>query len=456
MKGFKWSSAQEVLDISIPAAGEMTVYTLMSIFDIMMIGNYGGNSALSAVGLSNEILFSLVNIVVQFGISVGITSLTARCIGAKRMKQAEEYAASGFALGLVLSLITSGIVFLNCSQLLKFAGARGEVLTKSIAYTKISILAIFINMLVNLADSVLRGYGNTYTPFLTSVIIACLKILLDACLIFGNILPQMGIVGASIASVAAQAAGFIYVIFYLQKISPLKIRWKYIINFKKTKDIITLSLPSSMEEAAYGISRLIGTFIIMYAGTTAFAANQVANTVETISIMPGVGFGAAATTLVGIKIGEKDIKKARQYAFSCAFWAVLISMIFFIIFLSIPHILIDAFIIDTESNALDLGTACLAVGALEQPTIAISYVMAGALKGTGDTKSPFYVSLFTSWAIRLPLMFYFIYYLKYSVVCVWWITVLQWAVDALLMYLSFTKIFKSRHHFFYRQKINLN
>lgn len=453
MKSFKWNSAKEVLSMSIPAAGEMTVYTLMSIFDLMMIGNYGGNTDLSAVGLSNEILLSLVNIIVQFGISIGITSLIARSIGAKKMKQAQEYAVSGFAAGIVISIIASSIVFFNCGPFLKLAGAKGDVLLKSTVYTRISAFSIFINMLVNLADSVLRGYGNTYTPFLTSAIIACTKILLDACLIFGNILPEMGIMGAAVASVTAQAIGFIYILYYILN---LNIEWRYTVNLKKVKEVISLSFPASMEEAAYSISRLIGTFIIMYAGTSAFAANQVANTVETISIMPGVGFGAAATTLIGIKIGEKNINKARLYAYSCTFWAVLISLTFSIIFLLIPGILIDAFIIDTEKDALALGTACLAVGALEQPTIAVSYVMAGALKGAGDTKRPFYVSLFTSWAIRLPLMFYFIYYLKYSVVCVWWITALQWAIDALLMSLSFSKVFKLKGSSLYRQVINLH
>jgi multidrug resistance protein, MATE family len=86
MKCFDGSSASEALEISIPAVGEMTAYTLMSIFDTMMIGNYGGN-----LSLSGEITISIVNIFISYVISFGITSLTARCIGAKKYSLAEKF-----------------------------------------------------------------------------------------------------------------------------------------------------------------------------------------------------------------------------------------------------------------------------------------------------------------------------------------------------------------------------
>lgn len=207
----------------------------------------------------------------------------------------------------------------------------------------------------------------------------------------------------------------------------------------KVKKLFGLSIPSIMEDGAFSVSRLLCTFIIMRAGTVAFAANQIANTVESISFMPGMGFGVAATTLVGIKIGEKNYKEAKEYTYACALGAVAMMSVFAVIFLLMPSFLVNLFVGEEEIKLIYIASLCLFIGAFEQPTIALSSVFAGALKGSGDTKNPFFISLATSWLIRLPLIFYFIYILKLSIIYVWWVTVIQWGIDAILMFICFER-----------------
>lgn len=446
MKFMHSNPFSEVLEISIPAVAEMTAYTLMYIFDTMMIGNYGGNSALNAVGLSNEITASVINIFIVFGVAIGISSLVARKTGARTNNMADEYATLGFAMGITLAALISIVIFMKSYEILSITGAKDLVLINSVLYIKIFSIAMFLIMTVTLLNAILRGYGNTYTPFLVSIIVASIKILLDVCFIFGKISPELGIEGAALASVISEFIGLVYLIYFINTRAKVKIRIKYLLQlkFKRCRDLIELSLPSTLEEAAYSISRLLGTFIVMYAGTTAFVANQIANTVELISIMPVMGFGTAATTIVGIKFGENNFKKAKQYAYACTYLAVFISLLFAIVFLFLPKLLIGTFITKNENETLRLGSLCLAVGALEQPAIAIAYVMSGALKGVGDTKSPLYISIFTSWVIRLPLMFYFIHILKKSVVYVWWITALQWGIESILLYFVCKKTFNKK------------
>lgn len=435
------NTIKEVLDISLPAVGESTLYTFMSIFDTMMIGKYGGSNAVSAVGISNEILNTCVNIFIVVGISVGITSFVSRSIGAKEKSSAQEYASIGFFLGLLLSFFLCYILFKFSRDILFLAGAKGKVLDLSNSFTKITIIAIFFNMMTNVTNSILRGYGNTYTPFLIAAFITIVKLLLDVMLIFGIIVPELGIIGSAIASVCSQVAGFIAILIYFVKKSYVKIKLKYIFGLKisKMKNILLLSIPSSMEDAAFGLSRLLCTFIIMHSGNIAFASNQIANTVESISFMPGMGFGIAATTLVGIKVGEKNYKKAKEYTYVCALSAVLMMGFFSAVFLVMPGILVNLFINEEEKKIMYLASLCLFIGAFEQPSIAISTVFSSALKGAGDAKTPLIVSLASSWLIRLPLIFYFIRFLKLSVIYVWWVTVIQWGVDAMLMLIFFEK-----------------
>lgn len=432
---------KEVLNISLPAIAEAAVYTLMSMFDTMIIGNYGGNKAVSAVGISNEILNTCVTVFITIGVAIGITSFVSRSMGARDKREAEEYASIGFIIGTFLSFILCYGMFIFSKTILQIAGARGGVLTLSNTYTKITIIAIFFNMIMNIISSILRGYGNTYTPFIASLIVAALKVILDLALIFGIAAPKMGVIGAAVASVISQCIGFVYLLLFLLFKSEVKIRVRYMIKLHtdKVKNLLFLFIPSSLEEAAFSTSRLLGTFIIMRAGTIPFAANQIANTVESMSFMPGMGFGTAATTLVGMKIGEKNYRKAKEYGYACAFGAVVMMSVFGIVFLLMPGFLVDLFVNEDERKVVYLASLCLFIGAFEQPSIALSLVFSGALKGAGDAKSPFIVSLLTSWLIRVPLIFYFIRILKLSIIYVWWITVIQWTVDAILMFICFEK-----------------
>ncbi|AKA68470.1 MATE family efflux transporter [Clostridium scatologenes] len=441
------NAIKEVLDISLPAVGESTLYTFMSIFDTMMIGKYGGSIAVSVVGISNEILNTCVNIFIVVGISIGITSFVSRSIGAKEKSSAQEYASIGFFLGILISIFLCYILFKFSRNILFLAGAKGKILDLSNTFTKITVIAIFFNMITNVINSILRGYGNTYIPFLIAAFITIVKLFLDVILIFGIIVPELGIMGAAIASICSQAAGFIAVLIYFIKESHVKIKLRYIFGLKisKIRNILLLSIPSSMEDAAFGLSRLLCTFIIMHSGNTAFASNQIANTIESISFMPGMGFGVAATTLVGMKVGEKNYKKAREYTYLCAIGAVLMMGFFSAVFLIMPGILVNLFIDEEEKKIIYLASLCLFIGAFEQPSIAISTVFSSALKGAGDAKTPLIVSLMTSWIIRLPLIFYFIHFLRFSVIYVWWVTVIQWGVDAILMFILFEKKLNSRN-----------
>jgi Na+-driven multidrug efflux pump len=175
----------------------------------------------------------------------------------------------------------------------------------------------------------------------------------------------------------------------------------------------------------------------MHIGTVAFAANQITTTIESISFMPGWGFAVAATALVGQRIGAKDYKTAREYANISMVLGVGIMLLCSILFIVIPDWLISVFI--KEPETIELGRLCLMVAAIEQPFMAMSMVLGGALKGAGDTKTPFVLSVVSSWAIRIPLMYVVIYILRLNVVYVWAVTGIQWIFEGLLIWYLFNR-----------------
>lgn len=441
------STVKDVLKLALPAVGEMILYMMIYVFDTMMVGKYGGSISVSSVSLGSEIMSTFSNIFISTGISVGIASLVSRRVGAGSKDLAEEYATLGFITALVISLLMSSMFFVLSRQLFRIVGAEPSVIDLGQTYMPIASIGIAFSMVMNSLNSILRGFGNTLTPLLASVIINIINISLDYILIFGKFgVPEFGVKGAAMATTTAQVIGFLFIVWYMIYKSQIKVRLKYIkhLNINMLKDLLNLSIPSSLQEGAFGISRLLSNVFIVGLGSLAFASNQITTSIESISFMPGWGFAVAATTLVGKKVGEKDYKKAEEYAFTSIFLATLIMTFCSILFLLIPNTLVSLFIKSSETQVIKDGSYCLMVAAIEQPFLAISMVVGGILKGSGNTKTPFKVSLFSSWAIRMPLMLFFIYYLKLSVVYVWVITSIQWAVDGILILCLYKKHIKAQ------------
>ncbi|MBU3199322.1 MATE family efflux transporter [Clostridium estertheticum] len=432
-------TTNEVLNTSLPVVAEITIYTLMSIFDLMMIGRYGGNIAVSAVGLSNNLTNAFIEVFISGGFCISIVSLVSRLVGAGQYKNAEKFASLGFILGIGFCLIITIVVFFFGKELLYLLGARNEILKIGYSYIKINSVALFFFMSMRLLNSILIGYGNTFIPFICSLIVLFIKIILNYLLVFGIVFNTRGIDGSAIASTVAYLCGFVFCFYYTVFKSQVKFKPLYIFSvcFKDIKRILILAIPCSMEEAAFSISKLMCVAVIIKSGSISFASDEIANMIEGISVMPSIGFGIAVITLVGINVGKRDYKQAKKAAFNCAFYAVFMMSIFAIIFLFMPNFLVDLFVNNNEKRVAYLAGKCLAIGAAEQPFIGLSLVFAGALKGIGDVKSPFLISCFTSWIIRLPLTYYFINVLNSQVTAVWWITAFQWGVDALLMFIFF-------------------
>lgn len=431
---------RKVLKIALPAVGEMILYMLVWVVDTAYVGNYGGSVAVSAVSFSSEIIYTTLNMFVAMGIGVGITTMVAQNTGAGNRDKAEEFLSQGLIIGVILAFVLTFILGVFSEQILRFLGTTEPVLGIASEFMKIVSIGAFFNMLNGMLNSALRGTGNTIIPLAVSIIIIVIVIPLDKLLIFGLLgMPELGVKGSAIATTAGYVIGFIFLAIYYEFFSSFKLRMKYLkkLNRDYMRRIIKLAIPSGLQEGAFSISRLITISFIMFLGTTAFAANSITTQIESVSYMPGWGFAVAATALVGQRIGAKDYKTAREYAKISMFLGTGVMLICSLMFILVPDFLINIFI--KEKETIELGKLCLMVAAVEQPFMALSMVLGGALKGAGDTRTPFTLALVSSWLIRVPLMYTVIYVLHLNVVYVWVVTAIQWTFEGSAMYYMFKK-----------------
>ena len=437
-----WKIFREILYLAIPAVGEMTLYMMIWIFDTMMIGKYGGQLAVSSVGLSTEIIYSFFNIIIAVGISTALTSLVSRAIGSKDYKKAEIIANAGIKIAVVLAFIFFSLLFFVPDKILNLAGATKEMLPSATRYAKISSFSFFLLTLSSTTNGVFRGVKDTKTSLYVAGSINIVNLFLDYVLIFGNLgFPEWGITGAAVATVAGNFIGILLQWSRLKKL-PFKISLFSYVSKKDIWEIIRFAIPSGLQEANFSLSRLLGLTFILSLGTTAFAANQIGVAIEAISTMPGWGVAIACTALVGHSIGENNPNKSQEYTLYSTIIASIFMGILACFFFFIPKTLISFFINKQEIDVIRIGAICLQVAAFEQIPIAIVTVLGSYFKGIGNPKIPFYVSFFTNWFLRLPIAFYLISILRLPVYIYWIITTFQWLLESIILY------------YFYRKNIN--
>lgn len=437
-----WKIFREILYLAIPAVGEMTLYMMIWIFDTMMIGKYGGQLAVSSVGLSTEIIYSFFNIIIAVGISTALTSLVSRAIGSKDYKKAEIIANAGIKIAVVLAFIFFSLLFFVPDKILNLAGATKEMLPSATRYAKISSFSFFLLTLSSTTNGVFRGVKDTKTSLYVAGSINIVNLFLDYVLIFGNLgFPEWGITGAAVATVAGNFIGILLQWSRLKKL-PFKISLFSYVSKKDIWEIIRFAIPSGLQEANFSLSRLLGLTFILSLGTTAFAANQIGVAIEAISTMPGWGVAIACTALVGHSIGENNQNKSQEYTLYSTIIASIFMGVLAVFFFFVPKTLVSFFINKQEINVIRIGAICLQVAAFEQIPIAIVTVLGSYFKGIGNPKTPFYVSFFTNWFLRLPIAFYLISILRLPVYIYWVITTFQWSLESIILYYLYRKNIK--------------
>ncbi len=167
-----------------------------------------------------------------------------------------------------------------------------------------------------------------------------------------------------------------------------------------------IGIPVALERITLNAAQIIVTALLAGLGTAAMAANHLAVSAESISYMPAFGIATAATTLVGQAVGAGRKDLAMSFA--------KISTILGMIFMSVTGVLlfffggqiVSLFIRDTQ--VIQLGGQVLRIEAFAQPLFAASIVATGALRGAGDTKGPFLISLISMWGVRITVSALFV------------------------------------------------
>jgi putative MATE family efflux protein len=387
--------------------------------------------------IANNVGFSPEKKNTQIGFSIGSTTVISIASIAEIcfIERAEYIAGLSLSLGTILALIIGFLGIILTKTIFIAIVKDPAVIEIGTQYTRIVFTGLFFLIPQMITTSVLRAAGNTVVPMVAALVANTFNIVGDYVLIFGKFgFPALGAKGAAIATAGAQAVGFIICLIYLIKgTQGVKIRRKNLFRFHKEslKSLIDLSIPAGMSEFMNEGSRLVSSFWIARLGTVAFAANSLAVAAESISFMPGFGFAVAATTLVGQNLGAGEYDMAKIAAKKCVIYSSALMGIVGLVFYIFPFYIMRVF--SSDIGTVDLASICIRIAAFEQIPIAVGMALSGVLKGAGDTKGPYRISLITNFLVRLPLIFAIVFLIDGHIAYVWVATTLQYVVEATLM-----------------------
>ncbi len=396
-----------VLRLAWPSIVENLLQSLVQIATTAMVARLGAN-ALAGVGVSNQIM--MVGISTFFAVSTGTTVLVAYNIGAGNPREAIQAAKQSYFVGFVLSLIVAILGFYFSAPFIRLLGADQNVVAEGAKFLRIEALGTIFLVTMFISSGILRGSGDTRTPMLVTLSINFINIGVSLPLIFGlGPLPHLGVVGAACGNIAARFVGSVILVAIVWRgrrglsIAGRDGWWP---RWEPVKKLIDIGLPNMMESLFRSGGMTIFAAVIVSLGTTAYASQQVANVFWQMTLFPGFGFSTAALTLTGQSLGAGKPERAALATWvatrACTIWMTTMGIVYFVFgpWLVIPFSAGDPHIRSIAAHALK-------VLSFSMPIQAIGLVLAGSLRGAGDTRWPMFSTGLSMWLVRIPAAYIF-------------------------------------------------
>lgn len=414
-----------VLKTTGPVLIEVFLGNLFGMVDMMMLGRIAdpGEAAASiaAVGVTNQVVFLALSLVQS--LNVGATAMAARYVGAKKEDKIESVVRHVILLTQVLLVLPTLILGLSFTdEIMKFLGAHQDTLMFGRNYFKVVIIGLIFQAFNFSIYAVLRGSGDTKTPMNINLKVNLLNVVGNAVLIYGLVgFPRLGVTGAAISTSFSQMVATLMLFrLIFKKNTIIQINFKN--RFKFDKDImynlIKIGVPASLEQIAFRVGVLIFVRIVSSLGTVAFATHQICLNILSLSFTPGQAFGIAASSLTGRSLGEEDPDRAEEYIKTSGKIGAIIAAAVGVIFFFFGSFIASLYTKNPE--VIKEASQILKVMAFVQPFQSSQLIIAGGLRGAGDTVWTLIAIFFSVLIVRVALAHLFIRVLGLGLIGAWY------------------------------------
>jgi len=392
---------REILHLSLPIIGGMMSQNVLNLVDTWLVGGLGA-AALAACGLANFMNFMAVAAIT--GLSTAVQAMAARRVGEGRLAETAIPLNGGLllslAVGLPLSLLLIALVPWLFPQLVN----DPAVAEQGVPYLQWRLVAV---ALVGMNFS-FRGYWSavklTRLYLYTLLWMHALNILFSWTLIYGKFgFPALGTTGAGIGTSLAIAAGTATYFWHASRHAKGHGFLHGLPSREQIRGLLKLGMPTCIQQLLFSGGFTMLFWIVGQIGTAELAVANVLVNITLLAVLPGIGFGLAATTLVSQALGRKDPADAHRWA-----WDVYKVAAALFTALALPMLLLPAPILEfflRDPRLVEIGRLPLQLVGLGILLDGLGLVMMHALLGAGATGLVMKVSVGFQWLLFLPIAY---------------------------------------------------
>lgn len=370
-----------LVKFSLPLILSGILQQLYSWVDAFIVGNVEGEAALAAIGATGAIIgFFLM---VMTGFTGGLGILFARKYGAQETEKLSAI-LSAFLLvvgGAFLILSAAGLVL--SGAMLRLLNTPAEIFVLSERYLQISFIGIPFLAVYNVYFAALRAIGDSKAPFLAILLSSVVNLVMDVLLVA---VLRMGVVGAAIATTAAQALMTVFIICYaVKKHSVLRFtfsRDRSLVDQRMLREGLKLGIPPMIQSSVNALGNMVLQNFMNGFGTQTVAAITTAYRVDTVALLPVVHMGTAISTMAAQSDGAGDKKRIFRFFQAGTALSAVISVVLTLLVVFMGQYLVAMFGVGAEAAIIG-GDFFRRFGAF-YPIYGFCMAMRGALEGIGD------------------------------------------------------------------------
>ena len=391
---------------------------MYSVVDMYWLGNYVGTEGIAATSLAWPLVFFMMSLAI--GMSVAGTTLVSQYAGMKNILEVKKSAGQVFMLLALLAGFLAAIGILITDPLLAFMGAPEEVIVMSSPYIKIVFSSIPFMFMIMTFASILRGWGDTWTPMIISAVSVAINVVLDPFLIIGiGPFPAWGVTGAAVATFIARMVAAIvcaYLLFYGKKNLTIKLKHMKL-ELVKVKQILKIGIPASLGMSLVSFGFLIMMTFVAEFGTETLAIYGIGTRVINMVFIITGGISGAAATMIGQNLGANRVKRAGTILNT----SILITVGFLLACSVLFFVFSDQlFSIFTNDRAVIEGSKFF-MGAFGFSIMGFGIFsnVQAAYQASGRTVPNMIMGLIRLWGMRVPFSFIFAFLIGWGASGLW-------------------------------------
>jgi len=404
-----------ILALALPTIGGMTSQNILNLVDMAMVGTLGA-AALAGVGIGSFLNFMAFAAIA--GLASAVQATAARRVGEGREAESALSLNGGLYLCWLIGLPLTVLLFFAAPAIFGLMSNDAAVLREGVPYFQIRLLGI-IAVGMNFS---FRGYWtavkNTRLYFTTLLIMHSVNIALNYVLIFGKLgFPALGTTGAAIGTAISLWFGSAIYFWHGHRLARPAGFLQGLPNAAQLRGLLRIGLPSSLQQLFFAAGFTVLFWIVGQVGTRELAVTNVLINITLVVILPGMGLGLAAATLVGQALGRNDHEDAYRWAWDVAKVGLVIFTFLGLIMLLFPRMLLGLFL--HEPALLDLGNIPLRLIGASVAFDGIGLILMQALLGAGASAAVMRLGVGLQWLLFLPLAWLVGPGLGYGLLAIW-------------------------------------